>query len=72
MLIEAFVPELTVERLDEGILRGLTRLNQLQLDVALIGHLIRRPVLSASKTKSIDQTWFGALGKLRRSRSTAT
>lgn len=40
VLIEAFVPELTVERLDEGILRGLTRLNQLQLDVALIGPLI--------------------------------
>ena len=40
VLIEAFVPELTVERLDEGILRGLTKLNQLQLDVALIGPLI--------------------------------
>ena len=130
VLVEAFIPELAVDRLDEGILRGLARLNQLQFDVALIGplierlagelgtlvgadrlrvapkvchfvqspgdvkllipcstrmptdslvkssttvrHLIRRPVLSASKTKSIDQTWFGALGRLKRSRSTAT
>lgn len=41
MVIQAFIPEATVEALDEGVLRGFAGLDQLQLNTMLAGPLVQ-------------------------------
>lgn len=42
VLIEAFIPKLAIEGLNEGITRGLAKLDRLQLDVVMVGPRIKR------------------------------
>lgn len=60
MLIEAFIPKLAVEGLDEGILRGLAKLDQLQLDIALIDPLIKRLAGGFGALVGANRLWVAA------------
>jgi len=47
VLVQAFIPELTVEALDIGVLCGFAWLNQFQLYTMLISPLIESPTVNS-------------------------
>src|SRR5262245_22293463 len=50
--VQALVAELPVEALDEGVLHGLARLDEAQLDASLVGPLVQQP---ARELRSVVQ-----------------